>query len=85
MKNRDDVRYLFFATAIGILIFSFGPLSVFSVARSSQLQRLEELLTKNAFLIDGAVNQEARVSMSEQEKEDIRSVTRIPVGDTRIG
>jgi len=75
-RNRDDIRYLFFATAIGILVFSFGPLSVFSTARSSQSQRLEELLSEHSLLVNGAVNQEGRMSMSEQEKEDIRSVAR---------
>jgi len=75
-KKRDDVRYLFFAAAISILIFSFGPLSVFSVARSSQSQRLEKLLSEHSLLVKGAVNQEGRMSMSEQEKEDIRSIVR---------
>lgn len=73
-KKRDDVRYLFFAAAISILIFSFGPLSVFSTARSSQAHRLEALLAKNALLVDGKLNQGKLASVPEEEKQRIRSI-----------
>lgn len=75
-RNRDDVRYLFFATAVSVLVFSFGPLSVFSIARSSQSHRLETLLVKNAVLVDGAVNQNQQILIPEKEKDDIRSAVR---------
>lgn len=81
-KNRDDVRYLFFATAISVLVFSFGPLSVFAVARSNQSYRLEALLAKNALLVDGSLNRKDEISIPEKEKQEIRSVVRY-LWDTR--
>ncbi len=73
-KKRDDIRLLFFVTAISIFVFSFGPLSVFSAARTSQIHQLELLLTKNRILIDGVVSQEHQDLVSKEEVYHIRSV-----------
>lgn len=73
-KKRDDIRLLFFVTAISIFVFSFGPLSVFSAARTSQAHQLELLLMKNKILVDGVVSQEYQVSVPQEEIYHIRSV-----------
>ena len=73
-KKRDDIRLIFFVTAISIFVFSFGPLSVFSAARTSQTHQLELLLTKNRILVDGIVSQEHQDSVSKEEMNHIRSV-----------
>lgn len=72
-KKRDDIRYLFFATAISIFVFSFGPLSVFSAAERSQSSRLEEMLTKNSILVDGRLNQGEKPLISKKDTQEIRS------------
>jgi hypothetical protein len=74
-RVRDDIRYLFFTTAVSIFVFSFGPLSVFSAAQLSQSRQLESLLLKNSLLVDGVVvNQEEELSIPEEEKQRIRSL-----------
>jgi len=73
-KIRDDIRYLFFATAVSIFVFSFGPLSVFSAARLSQSRQLEALLLKDALVVDGVVSQGKQFLIPEKEKQQIGSL-----------
>ncbi len=72
-KKRDDIRLLFFVTAISIFVFSFGPLSVFSAAERSQSSRLEEMLTKNSILVDGRLNRGEKPLISKKDTQEIRS------------
>ncbi len=73
-KKRDDIRLLFFVTAMSIFVFSFGPLSVFSAARTSQIHQLELLLMKNAIQVDGVISQEHQDLISPDERYRLRSV-----------
>lgn len=74
-KKRDDFRWLFFVTIIVVFFFSFGPLSIFSVARVSQTHELDLLLTRNGVLVDGILSQERPLSLPTSEKNRIRTIT----------
>ena len=57
------------------LLVSFGPWGAFSVSESSQVNRLEHLLTKNELLIDGTV-QPAQTEIDAEDVIQISSIIR---------
>lgn len=69
-----DIRYVYFSFVVVMLVFSFGPVSVFALSRESQVNRLKALLEKHAILVEGKLKDEQHDSVSKKDLKEISSI-----------
>lgn len=56
LTGRENIKIIPQSLSLVLLMISFGPWSMFSISESSQVSRLESILSKAKILVDGKIN-----------------------------
>jgi hypothetical protein len=73
LSRVKSIKAIPVSMSILALIISFGPWSAFSVSEKSQVDRLQEFLTKNTILVDGRI-QKASATIPQHDAQQISSI-----------
>jgi len=68
-RRKRDIRVIPITLCLGTLLTAFGPWSATSVSRNSQVHRLQDILTREDVLVDGALNRTPKAVAFETEAE----------------
>lgn len=68
LKEKDKVKYIPITLSILLLISIWGPLSAANVSKSSQENKLEQILNDNNMIVDNKIIKSAAISANDQNE-----------------
>ncbi len=74
ITNFRNIKYIPISLFIVSILTSVGPWSAFDMSLNSQLNRLEEILTKNTILVNGKIIAASDNSVNKEELQDVHSI-----------
>jgi hypothetical protein len=74
-SRTKSIKMIPVSLCLPALLFSFGPWSAFNVSEKSQVDRLQDLLTKNNILVDNRIQKAAETI----PQDDVRQISSIIV------